>query len=403
MSGYLDRLEQQLIEATNAGASSRRRDGVRRHRIPASAAAVLVALLLASAVALAVTGTFSTGSAVRPPEHPVASAGAGVAARGTRLLPMRVADPVASLPWGMRLVHTSRRLVCLQVGRIEGAQLGVLGQNGAFADDGRFHPVSADVVGYHRSTTELSSCFQQGETTSLEARLPESGVFGSPHSEAIPAAARRWVSYGLLGPAAVSVTYSWAGETRTIPVEPDSGAYLVVLPNPHRQKDGFETGGGASSTNGFVAPQGVISSITYRVHGKTCDESTPASEAGAAHPQCPRPLTAARPGAPRNLNRPLRVQVAADGTAIITFTAPYSVSSALSDYAVEIPSPCHEGTNGIPVERDLRAGETVRVTVRDPFANACGPTVPVRVVYEKNRDRFAFGRAEVVGETLIRR
>lgn len=63
-------------------------------------------------------------------------------------------------------------------------------------------------------------------------------------------------------------------------------------------------------------------------------------------------------------------------------------SSALSDYTVEIPSPCHQGTNGIPVERDLRVGETVRVTVHDVFANACGPTVPVRVVYEKNRNRF---------------
>jgi hypothetical protein len=402
MSGYLDRLEQQLIEATNAGASSRRRDGVRRHRIPASGAGALVALLLASAVALAVTGTFSTGSAVRPPEHPMAGAGAGVAARGTRLLPIRVVDPAGGLPWGMRLVRTSRRLVCLQVGRVEGAQLGVLGQDGAFGDDGRLHPVSPDVVGYHRDTTELSSCLQPGQTTSLEARLPESGVFGSPHSEAIPAAARRWISYGLLGPAAVSVSYSSAGQTHMIPVEPDSGAYLVVLPNPPRS--GFEIGGGATSANGFVTPQGAISSITYRVNGRTCDESTPASEAAAAHPQCPRPLIAPRPGAPRHLNRPLRVHMSAGGTAIITFSAPYTVSSALSDYTVEIPSPCHQGTNGIPVERDLKAGETVHVTVRDVFANACGPTVPVRVVYEKDRNRFQLGQPEIiVGQTSIRR
>jgi hypothetical protein len=315
---------------------------------------------------------------------------------------MRVADPAGGLPWGMRLVHTSRRLVCLQVGRIQGDQLGVLGQDGAYGDDGLFHPVSPDVVGYRRETTELSTCLQSGETTSLEARIPESGVFGSPRSEAIPAAARRWVSYGLLGPAAVSITYSYAGETRTISVEPGSGTYLVVLPNP--QKRGFETGGGASSINGFVTPQGVISSIAYRVNGKTCDESTPTNEGAAAHPQCPRPLIAARPGAPRHLNHPLRVQMTASGTAIITFTAPYTVSSALSDYTVEIPSPCHQGTNGIPVERDLRAGQTVHVTVHDIFANACGPTVPVRVVYEKNRKRFQLGQPEIiVGQTSIRR
>ncbi len=402
MSGYLDSLEQQLIEATNAAGSSPPRGWARRHRIPGSAAGTLVVLLLASAVALAVTGTFSTGSAVRPPEHPTAGAGAGVAARGTRLLAMRMTDPAGGLPWGLRLVRTSRRLVCLQVGRIQGAQLGVLGQDGAYGNDGLFHPVSPDVVGYHRETAEVSTCLQPGETSSLEARLPESGVFGSPHSEAIPAAARRWVSYGLLGPAAVSITYSSAGQTHTIPVEPGSGAYLVVLPNP--QKGGFETGGGASSTNGLVAPQGVISSITYRVNGRTCDESTRANEAAAAHAQCPRPLIAPRRGTPRHLHRQLRIQLAASGTAVITFKAPYAVSSALSDYTVEIPSPCHEGTNGIPVERDLRAGETVHVTVHDVFANACGPTVPVRVVYEKDRNRFQLGQPEIiVGQTSIRR
>ena len=96
--------------------------------------------------------------------------------------------------------------------------------------------------------------------------------------------------------------------------------------------------------------------------------------------------------------------MAASGTAVITFKAPYAVSSALSDYTVEIPSPCHEGTNGIPVERDLRAGETVHVTVHDVFANACGPTVPVRVVYEKDRNRFQLGQPEIiVGQTSIRR
>jgi hypothetical protein len=402
MSGYLDRLEQQLVEATRAGAPGRQRRTRRRRTVPASAAAVLAALLLASAVALAVTGTFSTGSAVRAPERPVAGVGAGIAARGTSLLPARVVDPVGGLPWGMRLVRTTRRLVCLQVGRIEGAQLGLLGQDGAFGDDGRFHSVAPDVVGYNRETTEVSTCLTPGQTTSQEARIPQSGVFGSPHSESIPVAARRWISYGLLGPAAMSVTYSWAGQTHTIPVEPYSGAYLVVLPNP--AKRGFETGGGAVSTSRFVTPQGVISSIAYRANGKTCDESRPTNETSAAHPHCPRERAAPLPRGARRLNRPIRARVYANGTAIVTFTAPHAISSALSDYTVEVPSPCHHGTNGTPVERDLRAGETVHVTVHDIFANACGQTVTVRVIYERDRNRFALGEAEViVGETSIRR
>jgi hypothetical protein len=401
MSGYLDRLEQQLIDATREVTPRQKRRAPRARAIPLSAAVVLIVLLVASAVALAVSGTFSTGSAVHPPVRPVAGAGAGIAERGTRLLPLRVADPAGGLPWGMRIVHTTRGLVCLQLGRIDGPQLGVLGQNGAFGDDGRFHPVAPDVVGYHRSTTEVSSCLLPGETTSQEAGIPQSGVFGERHSEAIPLSARRWVSYGLLGPDAVSITYSAAGQRHTIPVEPGSGAYLVVLPSP--PKGDFEGAGGAMSTNRFVTPQGAISSIAYRVHGKLCSESRPTSEA-STHPQCPRPTAVALPRSPRNLRRPIVVRISANGTAIVTFKAPHTVSSALSDYTVEIPSPCHKGTSDIPVERDVRAGELVHVSIPHLFANACGRTMTVRVAYEANRHRFPLGESEVIiGEATVRR
>lgn len=400
MSSYLDRLEQQLVEAASASAPVAVRRAARRRTMPLSAAAAFAALLVASAVALAVTGTFTTGSPVQPRERPVAGAGAGVAVRGTHVLRMRVADPAGGLPWGMRLVHTTRRLACLQIGRIAGTQIGLLGEDGAFGDDGRFHPVAPDVVRLNRETTELSTCLAPGETTSLEARIPQSGVFGSRHTEAVPAAARRWISYGLLGRHAVSVTYTSGGRAHTVPVEPGSGAYLVVLPSPSSVD--FETGGGAMSTSRFVTPQGAISSIDYRANGKLCSESRQAAQATAAHPQCPQPPVAPRPGAPRRLNRKIGVRVSG-GTAIVTFTAPYTVSSARSDYTVEIPSPCHKGILGTPVERDLRAGETVHVVVRRAFANACGRQVPVRVVYERDWNRFAHGEAEViVGETYIR-
>jgi hypothetical protein len=402
MSGYLDRLERQLVDAAGAGGPERKRRPARHRTIPASAAAAVTALLVISAVALAVTGTFSTGSPVRPPVRPVASAGAGIAARGTRLLAMRVADPAGGLPWGMRLVRTTRGLVCVQVGRIDGSQLGVLGQDGAFGDDGRFHPVAPDVVDYHRSTTEVSSCLSPGQTTSLEADIPQNGVFGTRHPQAIPKSARRWISYGLLGPRAVSVSYTTEGHEHTIPVTRGSGAYLVVLPSP--QKGGFETGGGAVSTTEFVTPQGAVSSIAYRVHGRLCSESRPASEAASAHPQCPRPLVAQQPGAPRRLHRRIAIRLTASGTAIVTFMAPRAVTSALSGYTVEIPSPCHEGIDGIPVERDVRAGEAVHVAIPSAFVNACGHTATVRVIYKHDRERFPLGEDDlIVGETVVRR
>jgi hypothetical protein len=401
MSGYLDRLEQQLVDAARADSPERKRRAARHRTIPVSAAAAAAALLVASAVALAVTGTFSTGSAVRPPVRPVASAGAGVAARGTRLLPMRVADPAGGLPWGMRLVHTTRDLVCVQVGRIDGSQLGVLGQDGAFDDDGRFHPVAPDVVGYHRSTTEVSSCLPPGQTTSQEADIPQNGVFGARNSKAIPKRDRRQISYGLLGPNAVSVSYTAEGHEQTLPVARGSGAYLLVLPSP--PKGSFETGGGAVSTTRFVTPQGAISSITYRVHGRLCSESRPTSEASSA-PQCPRPLVAQLPGAPRRLHRRIAVRLTASGTAVVTFKAPRAVTSALSGYTVEVSAPCHEGTDGIPVERDVRAGEVVHVEIPGAFVNACGHTVTMRVVYEHERERFPLGEDDlIVGETVVTR
>jgi hypothetical protein len=302
----------------------------------------------------------------------------------------------------MRLVRTTRRLVCLQVGRIEGAQLGVLGQDGAFGNDGRFHPVAPDVVNYRGSTTELSTCLTPGQSTSLEAGIPQSGAFGTRHPEAIAQSARRWVSYGLLGPKAVSVSYRSGGKRHTIPVEPGSGAYLVVLASP--PKGGFETAGGAFSTDQIVTPQGAISTITYRVHGRTCSESRPSSEAQGAHPQCPHPRPGPLPGRPRRLHRPIRVRVAGHGEAIVTFTAPRAVSSALSGYTVEIPSPCHKGTSGTTVERNVHAGEVVHVTLPEVFANACGPMVTVRVVYERDRSRMPLGEGDiVVGETAVRR
>jgi hypothetical protein len=402
MSGYLERLEQQLIDAASAERPERTRRAARHRTLPVSAAAAVLALLVASAVALAVTGTFSTGSAVRPPVRPVASAGAGVATRGTYLLPIRVADPAGGLPWGMRVVYTTRGLVCVQVGRIDGSQLGVLGQDGAFGDDGRFHPVAPDVVEYHRSTTEVSSCLAPGQTVSQEANIAQNGVFGARHPQAIPKTARRWISYGLLGPRAVSVSYTSEGHEHTLPVAHGSGAYLVVLPSP--PKGGFETGGGALSTTEFVTPQGAISSITYSLHGRLCSESRPVSEASSRHPQCPRPLVAPQPGAPRRLHRPIGIRLAANGAAMVTFTAPLAVKSALSGYTVEVPAPCHMGTDSIPVERDVRAGEVLHVKLPGIFANACGHTVTVRVVYEHNRERFPLGEDDlVVGEALVRR
>ena len=75
------------------------------------------------------------------------NAGIGVPAPGgSRLLALRTADPQGGPPWGMRLVHTTRGEICVQIGRLADGQLGQLGIDGAFHDDGRFHPLAPDIL-----------------------------------------------------------------------------------------------------------------------------------------------------------------------------------------------------------------------------------------------------------------
>jgi hypothetical protein len=45
------------------------------------------------------------------------------------------------LPWGLRTIQTHRLQACLQIGRLQSDQIGALGQDGAFANDGRFRPI----------------------------------------------------------------------------------------------------------------------------------------------------------------------------------------------------------------------------------------------------------------------
>src|SRR5271157_4564520 len=116
-------------------------------RIRASAhvrvALLVIALVLATAaITLAATGVILTGSPVGTVRAPIANAGEGIpVAGGARLLPLRTADPAGGPPWGMRIIHTTRGLICVQIGRVYDGQLGQLGVDGAFHDDGRFHPL----------------------------------------------------------------------------------------------------------------------------------------------------------------------------------------------------------------------------------------------------------------------
>jgi hypothetical protein len=175
-----------------------------------------------------------------------------------RLLSLRVADPDGGPPWGLRLLRTTRGVECVEIGRIVDGRIGGLGQDGAFHNDGRFHPFSINYFSNfvancgtldgrgdaYASDDEFGIVANGLQGNSYGTCIPDASVPRAlrglwrqrpparPLSNACPAAALRDVFFGLLGPDAKSVTYTAAnGKPVTVPVASPDGAYLVVLPH----------------------------------------------------------------------------------------------------------------------------------------------------------------------------
>ena len=210
-------------------------------------------MLAGGTLALAATGVILTGSAV-PAAAPVGpSEGVGDPV-STTLLPLRVKDPDGGPPWGMRIVETSRGLVCAQVGRVHDGQLGELGADGAFADDGLFHPFPREVVqtfpgGSTEDGTEIEggTCTLAPEPAAGRATAWGSAVaaelWGVDRNAApargrvvAPASQRRDISYGMLGPHALSVTYREGSAVRNEPVVPGVGRVSDRAAGRRRQR-----------------------------------------------------------------------------------------------------------------------------------------------------------------------
>jgi hypothetical protein len=285
-------IERQLRDAAERMAHSPMRRvvrRVRRWRGQLLARPLLVGLLLVSSatgVALAARALIGVGSPA-PREYP--NLGERILSTGTRLLSLRVPDPAGGPPWGMRLIFTTadrrangaRRGAahwgCVQIGRIVDGQLGVLGQDGAFHDDGLFHALpiqpescgslsrSGELVGLTGgSNIETASAYQGldgcvTETTrrqqgialpSIERQLAVAKAEGDAQDirgaleglasyrriapllnaePTCPSADLRHIDFGIAGPDARSVTITGPGVKETIAVSPgNDGAYLVV-------------------------------------------------------------------------------------------------------------------------------------------------------------------------------
>ena len=198
-----------------------------------AAVVTLVLVLGGGAIAVAATGLLNGSPVPEVGEKPTPDVGNGVPAPGgSHLLALRVADPEGGLPWGMRVVHTTRGSTCVQMGRVQGGQLGQLGIDGAYHDDGRFHPLSPDILPIDDGYANIS-CILAGRT--LMSRSPTQDrsaewIEGEPRKVKPMARELRSISYGLLGPHAVSIAYRTPAGTQTRPVSPGTGAYMIVEP-----------------------------------------------------------------------------------------------------------------------------------------------------------------------------
>jgi len=389
------------------GPSGRRRTrSLHMRRLVPLPLALIMALLLITTIALAATGVIPIGSPVRPIGPLSPGIGEGVPLPGhSRLLPLRAPDPDGGPPWGIRILRTTRGLVCLQLGRVQNNQLGQLGVDGAFGNDGRFHLLPADALPADAAGEQSANatCHLTGLAISAESvGLDRSGAAETLPN--IPLESLRDMYYGQLGPDALSISYQTNGQHHSEQVLERVGAYLVV----QRTKPGepLRTSGqsvGVTAPGGRLPnPDGELTSITYRFDGQLCQTSVSAS----VPDPCPSPppsspgvqpwqMCGNSPATPvptpcqharsqeRSLNVPVHVTPRLQGhrlvAADISFRAPFAVTGAERGYSVMMP--CHADTIGHPVDRNVAQGSIVHVEWSYPYANHCGAPPEVRVLY----------------------
>jgi hypothetical protein len=376
-----------IFGTRSAGTSSRRHASTQMR-----VALVALALVLAtSAITLAATGVILTGSPVGTARAPIATAGDGIpVAGGARLLPLRAPDPAGGLPWGMRIVHTTRGLICVQIGRVDDNQLGQLGVDGAFHNDGRFHPLPADALPDTLANAAgwmAGNCASPGDIYAGDSVGLELNAATGPGPGAGVLADRREISFGLLGVHAVSITYREGSKTHTQPVLPGLGAYLIVQRYTSGRPLGSvsETDGRDEPGNysGPASPNGALTAITYDYAGRSCVDRGNLRMASCGLSEVPPPPPAALPAVREPLHAHLQIHDHVVTSAQISFQAPYPVTNADENYSVTAPLCRHDVVGGAS-SADVARGGPVTISVGDVFSRACSRAVKFIVQYVRS-------------------
>lgn len=417
VSDFLDDYKEQL----SAGASvlfgsSQAKTGRKRVRHASVFAAVVVGVLLAAAAAFA-TGIIGIGSPVpgaRTDQKAAFSTGVGApipagthAPHGAaQILPLSIPDPAGGPPWGMRIVHTTRGLLCVQIGRLLDGRLGVLGQDGESGDDGLFHELPPGVL-------DADTCAQPGHYVLYTAKgLPASGAMPGPHPSCLspgtsrrgalasmpvcPADDERLAVFSLLGPHARTVVYSAHGILHTVPVTGTYGAYLIVVRQPPREATG--NGNLGSSETPFDRPSipeadPLPTSIVYSFSGHLCQTGTLHLPTGP--PACSTILPVGPQVIKSQVSRlhissariHLHVRRTAAGYRVtLSFAAPVAVYDAGTGYGIQYrmphgpACPAH-GSAGQNIEQNAVRGQIIHVSLNISAAPGCHGTLEGRLIY----------------------
>jgi hypothetical protein len=391
---HAERQPLQALFGTRFARSSPRRRASMHVRV---ALVALVLVLATAAITLAATGVILTGSPVGTVRAPIATAGEGIpVAGGERLLPLRAPDPAGGLPWGMRIIHTTRGLICVQIGRVYDNQLGELGVDGTFHNDGRFHPLPTDALPDDLPNAAgwmAGNCSSPGEIYAGDSVGLELSAATSHSPGGVVPADRREISFGLLGVHAVSVTYREGSQSHTQPVLPGLGAYLIAQRYTSGRPLGSvsETVGRDEPGNysGPASPNGALTAITYDYAGRSCVDRGDLRYASCGLSEVPPPRPAALPIVHEPLHARLHIHDHVITSAQISFHAPYPVTNADESYSVMAPG-CHRGRaggGGGSSNADVARGGLVTISLGGILSSACGRAMTFTVYYV----RFAPG------------
>ena len=392
----------QMGEPREAHAGARRRWSELRASRWRVLPVLLLLVLVAAAVAIA-SGLISFGApATSVPVFANPNAGLGrIEPRTVRQLALSAPDPRGGLPWGMRVLSTTRGVGCLQVGRLLDGKLVALGQDGAFGNDGRAHelPLSTNVerlncsfVDGHGRVFDSVTIKSQPASAAPGVHCEPPGTYAPSHHAAFSTCAladERNLYYGMLGADAASITYSAGSRSHTVATVGPGGAYLIVTAGTTHRYSGAA---GSRERAGLYVSDDVpvyspITAIHYR-GGATCHLVT--AERWIYGPRaCAPPL--AEPFGWVQIGVPTHAQLAtpihatlirdAEGRRAIRvrFTSRVAISSLRGQYQLQwhepgmapgvyASGPIDEGASAsysglIPQGRNIAAGQTLTKTL----------------------------------------